>query len=141
MGIGVGVQLGHRRGKPVRLLLQRFGERQGLEAAGTFMLPPRVGAFDRVAQHRDELDPGQLGRDARRCQRVVQVVAAGLEGQLTAVQPLHREMPAIPAGPALIVQVEVANTLVHQRSDDAGVLRQGIEQGGGAGPGGADHQK
>ena len=67
-------------GQPGRLGLDRLLERQRLEAAGDLVLVVRVGPPDRVAQQRDQLDPGQVLGHPLGHERVEQVVGAGLAG-------------------------------------------------------------
>ena len=62
-------------GQPLRLEVERLLERLAvLEPAGVLLLVVRVGALDRVAQHRDHAHVGERRRDPRGHQRMEQVV-------------------------------------------------------------------
>src|SRR2546421_3768745 len=106
--------------EPFRLQLKGSLELLGLEATGRLVPVRGVGAFDRVADQRDELRPRQVGGNTFRCERVEHVVAAGLTGDRwtvgtrgarTRVGP-EREVRAVPLRSARVVEIEVVDALV-----------------------------
>src|SRR6516225_5939159 len=126
-------------GQPVILQGQRPLEALVLVATGQLVLVGGEGPLDRVAEHGDELDPGQVVPEPLHRLRVVQVVAAGLEGDRRTVvlrpaarDPGDREVRPVPLGTPVVVQVEVVDPLAERRRHHLGMGRQRAEQGGGA---------
>jgi CDP-glycerol glycerophosphotransferase len=114
-----------------------------LVAAGQLVPVGRVRALHRLAHHHHDLHVGQVVGDALGCERVEEVVAAALERRrLGSVSPPggppQREVTAVPAWPAFVLQVEVADPLGHRRAGDCGVVAQHAVEGRGAGALSAD---
>src|SRR5690242_5346995 len=108
--------------EPVVLELERLLEGLPLEAAGVLVLIGGERAFDRVTEHRYQLDAGQVAGNPLDRERVVEVVPAGLEGDRiaessrSAARDLRdREVTPVPFRAAIVVQVEVIDALVEGR--------------------------
>jgi hypothetical protein len=85
--VRVGEHLLALPGDPLRLELEGALEGLGLVAAGQLVVVAGVGPLDRVAQHDEELDAGQVAGDPLPGQRVEQVVRARLVRQRPAPEP------------------------------------------------------
>jgi hypothetical protein len=131
------------------LEVERALERLGLEPACELVLVGRERALDRVAQHRQHAHVGQVLRHPRGSAGVEHVVAARLEGdRLTGNGPAptpqaagRREVPLVPREVAVVVDVEVVDTLVEVRRVDQRVRHQRAVERRGAGALGADQDE
>src|SRR6266536_4678198 len=105
--------------QPARLGIQRVVETQPLAVVPDSFLVMGVRAFDRVAQQDDEPHAGELAGQTLRGEWMEQIVRARFTsnrghrswpGQVTATHR-DREMRAVPSRAALVVRVEVVDTL------------------------------
>ena len=127
-----------------------------LEAVHPEVHPVGVGPVDRVAQHRDQLRLGGVGRDPAAGVTVVEVERRALAAQGALGRPGEEVEVALALPDPLLVGVRVAGTLVrrrrrvaahvvlrllHRRQEQPRVLGQRRVQGTGAGLGGADEEE
>ncbi len=128
--------------------LQGLLERFPLITPRDLMLIGGEGALDGVADHHHELHRGKVAGDPLHRERMVDVIATGLEGGWLAVPPGSPpgdlgdgEVTPVPAQAAVVVQVEIVDAFVECGPHYLGMGHQCPEQGRGAASLGPDEDE
>ena len=113
--------------RPFGLRVDRLLEREGLAAKRDLVLVVRESAVDRIPEHRDQLRVRNRCPHALRRERVEQVAGARLADE--AIGRAKWEMAAVPASPAAVMAIEVADLLPGGPGDPGMPAQVGVERG------------